>query len=113
MIIYFLTIFIRITITFEYNNNNDDDDDDDDEKQAASQLCKFSVFLFDPSFSSYQHCQVRCFQSSVKLSTLLDHDQSINISDRNVFFYVLHHFPTTSYYYYRKRLFSSLNNIIF
>ncbi len=90
MIIYFLAISIRITFTLEYNN---DDEDDDDEKQVASQSCTyhkilFYVFLFDPSFPSYQHCQVRCFQSSVKLSTPFDHDQSINISDRNVFFYI-------------------------
>jgi hypothetical protein len=51
MIIYFLTIFIRITITFEYN------DDDDDEKQVASQSCKYHIIfiIFDYFFSSYQH----------------------------------------------------------
>jgi len=42
MIIYFLTIFIRLTITFEYN----DDDDDDNEKQLASQSCKYYIIFY-------------------------------------------------------------------
>jgi hypothetical protein len=43
IIIYFLTIFIRTTNTFEYN-----DDDDDDEKQVPLESCKYSLI-----FSSY------------------------------------------------------------
>ncbi len=42
IIIYFLTIFIRTTNTFEYN------DDDDDEKQVPLESCKYSLI-----FSSY------------------------------------------------------------
>jgi hypothetical protein len=61
IIIYFLTIFTRITITWEYN------DDDEDEKQVPSQSRKYIPYYFmfncfiNP-FSSYQCCQVKCFQ---------------------------------------------------
>ncbi len=49
IIIYFLTIFIRITITFEYNTNNNDDDDD--EKLVASQSCKYYIIFYCPTTS--------------------------------------------------------------
>jgi hypothetical protein len=58
VIIYFLALYFRITITFEYN------DDNDDEKQMGSQTCKY-YFMFNyliPPFSSYHHSQVRYFQ---------------------------------------------------
>jgi hypothetical protein len=55
IIIYFLAIFIRITITLEYNH------DDDDEKQIVSQSCTY-LFIFNCLITPYSSYQMNCFQ---------------------------------------------------